>query len=81
MNPWEPCPLLARLNRQLPASHRMLRGPWEDGAAALERRHGWLSSHGSPSATNSSLLDLGTRDSGGEPAMAYLSGHSPGGKL
>lgn len=58
-----------------------LRGPCEDRAAAVERWHGWLSSHGSPSITNSNLLDLGTRNSGGKPAMMYLSGPSPGGKL
>ena len=89
VNPWDPCPSLARLNRQcfllspaqLPASHSMLRGPCEDGAAAMERWHGRLSSHGSPSITSSSLVDLGTRNSRGKPAMMYLSGPSPGGKL
>ena len=56
-------------------------GPREDGAAAMQRRHGWLSSRGSPSATNSRPLDLGIRDSGGKPAVVYPSGHSPRGKL
>ena len=45
----------------------------------MQRLHGWLSSCGSRSATNSRPLDLGTGDAGGKPAMVYPSGHSPDG--